>query len=835
MTTFIGKGGLSAHAWRAPIQRVIPLLALTALTTSLPPGMAFAQSSPANAQLEEVIVTAQRRSEAVEDVPMSVDVLPQEALSNLGINSVRDLQNVTSGFLLNNSGSYPQPSIRGITTINAGAYENNVALFVDGLYQYTAQVLNMDLPNVQNIQILKGPQGTLYGRNATGGAILVDTIDPGANLKGNAEATYGSFDDKRFRGYVSGPVSDRLGFSIAGTYRETGGYYKIASRTTPGDFDGHGLPLKQESIRSKLKFEVTDSFRATLAYNYLRASDPRGVFFTPIENVNTAYTGALATRPRGLGEVAGDVFTLDLKQHEGSLKLELDTGIGTVRSVTGYTSGDLRTTYDADGSYAATSYSDSLIEDRTWQEALDYTINAIDHLDLIVGGTYYLIHTQFEPDAANIAYTAPAGSLPGTPLSSYRKLQEIFFWRSKEAWAGFIDATYHASDKISVNLGGRFSQETQDVAAEKNSYCTTTAGCVVAGVGLVPLGGVTATPYTHASSAQDSKYSKFTPRASIRYELAPRTNIYASYSKGFRAGEWNSVPPIDNNIGSWKSLGQIGQESVDSYEVGFKTASGPVRLDVAAFYSNYKDLQVSYTVFVPPTNVAVVSLQSVPKAKVRGIEATLEFEPVQDFNVRTGATWLHARYGDRAVFVGSSVNVAGTGFNINDDPLKVFPNQAAVAMDLSGKQMARAPDLTAFLSLDYLIHTGIGGVRLAANAKYTDSYVVTNPSLWGGEPLAAYNARKALDPNALPNNNAILAGTPYASRSGDERAVQGSYVLLNASVTWSDPGDKYSVRLWGNNLNDKIYRVHYNPSSATYSPIGEPRTYGVTVGYKFGQ
>ena len=186
------------------------------------------------------MVTAQRRSEAVEDVPMSVTVLPQEALSNLGINSVRDLANVTTGFQVNNSGSYPQPSIRGITTINAGAYENNVALFVDGLYQYTAQVLNMDLPNVQNIQVLKGPQGTLYGRNATGGAILIDTIDPGASWDGNVETTYGNFEDKRFRGYVAGPVSDRVGLSLAGTYRETDGYYKVASRTTPGEFDGTG-------------------------------------------------------------------------------------------------------------------------------------------------------------------------------------------------------------------------------------------------------------------------------------------------------------------------------------------------------------------------------------------------------------------------------------------------------------------------------------------------------------------------------------------------------------------------------------------------------------------
>jgi iron complex outermembrane receptor protein len=808
------------------------LLIAAALTSGLPSGVALAQDR--TREVEEIIVTAQRRMEAVEDVPMAIAVVSPETLSNLGINTVRDLQNVTTGFLVNNAGSYPQPSIRGITTINAGAYENNVALFVDGLYQYTPQVLNMDLPNVQNIQVLKGPQGTLYGRNATGGAILIDTIDPSSELVGNVEATYGRFDDRRVRGYVAGPISDRVGFSLGGTYRGTDGYYKEASRTTPGEFDGHALPLKQASVRTKLKFDVTDSFRATLAYNYLRADDPRGVFFTSIENVASPYTGANATRPRGLREVAGDAFELDLKQHEGSLRLELDTDIGSLRSITGYTAGDLTTTFDPDGSYAATSFSTSVIEDRMWQQTLDFTITAIERMDIVFGGTYYDIDTEYEPDAANVFFLAPSGAPPGTPTSAYNKAQEIFFWRTKKAWAAFADATYRVTDKLSIGIGGRYSKEKQDVAAEKNIYCTIPAGC--AG-GTVALGQILSTPYTRETSADDSTYSKFTPRASIRYEIAPRTNAYASYTKGFRSGEWNAVPPLDNRIDLWKELGQIGQETVDSYEIGLKTTTGRIRAEMAAFYSKYKDLQVSYTTFQPPPiNQAVVTLQSVPEAKVRGIEGTLDFEPIDDLNLRVGATYLHARYGDNAVFVGTGVNPAAMGFNENDDPLKVFRNVSAVAMDISGKQMARAPDFSAFLGFDYLFRMGDGGVRVAANARYTDSYVVTNPSLWGGEPLTSYAARLAVDPNAMPDNSVLLAGTPYADRSEDQRARQGSFWLLNASITWTDPSDSFYVRLWGNNLTDKLYRVHYNPTtSGTYSPVGEPRTYGVTLGYKFGE
>ncbi|HEX7883371.1 MAG TPA: TonB-dependent receptor, partial [Afipia sp.] len=516
----------------------------------------FAQAgADASVDSNTIIVTAQRRSEALEDVPMSVAVIPQQTLSSVGVNSVRDLANVTTGFQVNNSGSYPQPAIRGVTTTNAGAYENNVALFVDGLYQTTPQILNMDLPNVQSIQILKGPQGTLYGRNATGGAILIDTIDPGRDWAGNIEAGYGRFDDKRARGYVAGPLSDRIGVSLAGTFRKTDGYYKKASRTTPGQFDGRTLGLEQESVRAKVKVELTDSFTATAGYNFTRANDPRGVFFTPIENVANSYAvPGRNTRPRGLGEVAGDAIVLDFKQHEGYLNLSLDTGIGTLRSITGYAAGNNETKYDSNGNYVPDLYIDSVVRDRTWQESVDYNINAIKNVDLIVGGNYYNIKTDYQPGRDNVVYLGPASYAPFTypdpattivPLSDYRKSSHSGFFRTKKAWAVFADLTFHATDKLSINLGGRYSSETQDVSAVKDNYCTTTGGCLVGGA-LIPIGGITSTPYTIASTSRSSTYNKFTPRASIRYEIAPHTNIYASYSQGFRGGEWNSTLPNDN-------------------------------------------------------------------------------------------------------------------------------------------------------------------------------------------------------------------------------------------------------------------------------------------------
>ena len=151
-------------------RRLAAILCATALTAPFAAVPAFAQSAGVEEDINTIIVTAQRRDQALEDVPMTVTLLSQETLANSGVASVQDLQQVTSGFSLGRGGSTPQPSVRGITTIINGSYENNVATYIDGLYVATPQALTIDLPNIENVQILKGPQGTLYGRNALAGA-----------------------------------------------------------------------------------------------------------------------------------------------------------------------------------------------------------------------------------------------------------------------------------------------------------------------------------------------------------------------------------------------------------------------------------------------------------------------------------------------------------------------------------------------------------------------------------------------------------------------------------------------------------------------------------------
>ncbi len=747
---------------------------------------------------------------------MSVAVVNQEMLSTAGITSVRDLTNVTTGFQLGSGGSYPQPAIRGVTTINAGSYENNVAVFVDGLYQTTPQILNMDLPNVRDIQILKGPQGTLYGRNATGGAILLNTIDPGDTWEGNAELTYGKYNDKRARAYVAGPLTDNIGLMLAATARKTDGYFKKASRSVPGATDGEFLGLDQQSFRAKLNFEVTDAFRASLGYNYVVADDPRGVIFSPIENVSGDFTSpGNNTRATRLGVVSGDAFKVDFEQNEGFAKLEYDTGIGTLRSITGYTVGEGVTDFDFYGTYQPDIASVNKVEDTTFQESLDFSMNLTDDLFLMVGGTYYDIETRtpygrtlLGPALLGAPYPDPA--VEKVPLSDYLINDDTRFYRDKEAWAVFFEGTYDLTDRLSITLGGRYNDETQDVSVFKYGFGGQAGGVVA---------------LDRADTKHSSSYSKFTPSASVSYKLADNTNVYASYTMGFRGGEWNSrIPNDDPNL--WRD---VDQESIDAYEIGIKSQGERLLFEAAAFYYDYTDLQVSFTSQV--NGVPLVILQSAPEAEIYGGEVSFDYNLVENFTIRGGLTWLHAEYGNDFLFSGSGANLTAPSNNTNNDPLKTY-NNITVEQDLSGLQMSRAPDVTAFIGMDYLIPRGDGGWRFAVNAKYTDDYVVTNPSVWGG--WVTDPASPLYDAALVGNNRQILAGSPYENRANKQRATQDSFVLLNASVTWTDSSDSYYVRVWGNNLGDEEYRTHYNPLSAgTYAPIGEPLTYGLTVGYKF--
>ena len=323
-------------------------LRLLLLTAACLPTEVLAQAveeDALTAQSSDIVVTAQRRAERLEDVPMAVTAVSADRLANANIVNLHDIGQVSAGTQVSYGGAFTQPSIRGVTTLTMGnGTENNIAIYIDGFYESSTTAINMELANLASIEVLKGPQGTLYGRNATGGAILINTLAPSDTLTGKFDISYASFHDKRASAYVSGPIGANARMAVAANYRDHDGFHtRVAAN---GQRLGKAIGLTEGAVRTKLELDLTPELTATLAYNFSYNDNPGGAVYT-----NHQYAAAFLPRLQtSYGEVSYNLAPhFENTRHQGTLRLKYETGIGTLSSYTGYTYQEDRAVFDFDG------------------------------------------------------------------------------------------------------------------------------------------------------------------------------------------------------------------------------------------------------------------------------------------------------------------------------------------------------------------------------------------------------------------------------------------------------------------------------------------------------
>jgi iron complex outermembrane recepter protein len=417
-------------------------------------GVAQAQdSTPEEAASEnDIIVTAQRRSEKLENVPVAIVALSGETLEKSGVSRMTDLGQVATSVQINRGGSFTQPAIRGITTLTLGyGFENNTAVYVDGFYQPDMVTINGDLANLASVQVLKGPQGTLYGRNATAGAIVIETLAPSQELIGKAQVSYGRFNDIRAQAYVSVPLSEKLALSVAGYYRISDGYIRdIGTDPVSKADDYDAAPLQNESFRAKLLFTPSEAIDITLGFNHGKVADSRGTTYT----INQYAAFIPASPPRASARDTTSSTALadsSARADEFTGKIAIETGIGTLTSYTGYAKRLSHAVFDFDASKPViTQSSNTSIRERTFQQTLDYAINAIDNLDLIVGAFYYNDKVDFGEGGGQ----SFAGSFNAAGLQNSQ-----FVFLSSKAYALYVDATYQFGEKLFLTGGVRYNDE----------------------------------------------------------------------------------------------------------------------------------------------------------------------------------------------------------------------------------------------------------------------------------------------------------------------------------------------------------------------------------------
>lgn len=711
---------------------------------------ASAQQDATRQQLEEVVVTAQRRSEALQNVPISMTVVDGDQLERSGASRLEDIALVAPAVQLGRTGVYTQPTIRGITSTLAGNYENNVAVYVDGYYLPFTRGLNTDLVNISQVQVLKGPQGTLFGRNATGGAIMVQTLDPSpVDSEGRINVAYRRFGDRQAQGYFSTPATDTLAWNIAGAYRESDGYIEdIAGFDT--------APMKNYSVATKLLWQPTDRFTLMGKYESLSVSDGRALALT-FDGRSLVQRLFPETYLEARENRTSQNFPIDntTYQHNSAAKIEYDLGWARLTSVTSYIRETNRLHYDLDGT--ARSIFEQRTRDRNtaWQQDLNLTSSAEGPVQYTAGVYYFesKLHTLLNL-VLNGLSANPTAYVPSQSSTS-----------RTQAYAGYAELTWQAMPRLFLTGGVRYSGETKELDVRDGT-----------GAVIFPI----------APRDNDESFSSWTPRAVVRYQLDDDSNVYASYSKGFKSGLINVAPPFN----------KIDPEKIDAYEVGYKIAANGWRLDSAVYYYDYQDLQVSSLQIIGNINSAVTT--NAASAEIYGAEVQFSSSIADALNVGAGLAYTHARYKD---FPQASQNGISNGLNTTTAAGCAVANPPCAA-DWHGKRLVRAPDVTGNVAADYTLDTSTGKFVFAGNASYS----------------SAYNSAKGdLDAN------------------GNYRYEEDGYWLLNGRIAWSPASlEALTIAALGENLGDtRWYFYRSGNQFGDYHVLGRPRTWGISADFRF--
>jgi iron complex outermembrane receptor protein len=705
----------------------------------------FAQNAPSSQEnnIGEIVVTAQRRSERQEDVPMSVQAISQDDLVKTGTVTFDDLDKIAPGVTMGRVGEFTQPSIRGISTSVLGpGEENNVATYIDGFYQADQLALSGDLVNLSDVEILKGPQGALYGRNATGGAILINTLDPSNTFDAKVQGTYGRFNDRGGQAYLNVPIASNVAFNLSLNYRQNDGYIRDITGIylPPYASNTDAAPYYSYGARAKLKIDLTDNLAITFGYTYKFFSDPSSTtWYISQYNVFPIPPGDGVDR---VSQSIPDIYTNTT--NSPTAKIEYKTPIGTLTSHTSYSRQAVDFANDYDGLKEDIVQAGASVWTRdTFQETLDYNITVIDRLNLLTG-------FDFLRDAGlGTSWTKVAGDLLPSAMNEMRT----------SAYALYVNGTYSATDQLSLAAGVRYSDEIKKFTS-------------IYGSG--PDEGESLFP-----GLDQKSFVNFSPNLTARYQVAPNSNVYGSISRGFKSGTFNSI----NTSPSATPPPPVQPETITAYEVGFKTNQNPVRIETAAYFYDYKNLQVSSTTV--EENLITAVLQNAATAHIYGVEGSVDYSPIQNWNLRGGAAFNHARYinyptAQAAVLVGGFITQGSQNWG--------------------GLPLPRAPDWTANLASDYTIPLKNSKLNLALSEFYTSSYVPVSDSF-------------------DPATHALLF-------------QQGGYALTNGSLTWTGPGDHLWLSLYSNNMFNRRYRIYYNYSTfGAYDVENQPVTYGVRVGY----
>lgn len=651
-----------------PTRASLLWLAATCLALQLAPavgqnaaesGGSTQEAAAPPAALDAVIVTAQRRAERSQDVPITITDLSADALRDANVQSVSDIQTVTPGFRLDNYGGLYEPTIRGISTsIGCPSCGTDIGIYIDGFYIAHGMGLELPLFNIENVQVLKGPQGTLFGRNTVGGAVAITTAEPSTTTGGYVQASYGSYNTQEYQAYMTAGVSDKVAVDVGGIFSTGNGW--VTNLVDNNDKYGE---YQNGEIRFGVKADVTDDLSFLFRYDHVSLDDPTGLLYDPYLLNGSPQTygayqpgGIVAAQP---GQYAsklqlGQKTLMDGYQLTGTLNL----GFATLKSYSQYRD-DRTPTQISTYSFDSQNTLVLTVPDKTRTITQEFLLssNLGGRIEWTTGVYYY---------NSSDKYYDTTDTLFGSPFEF-----ESAGGSDDKSTSIYGNVTYQATDNLFLTAGIRYNHDQQ-----ANAF--------------------TQLPNMSRENFPTISSNPVTPRAVLRYKFNNDSSTYLSFARGYKSAIYAT---------GGAQTTPVRPEEISAFEIGYKYAAKRLAFDISSFYYDYTNLQLASQLFVNGgENQEITNAAS---SHMYGSDADLKFEVFRNFQINMSAEWLDAKY---ATFPNAPAFMETDHMYL------------PISINAAGNRMERAPTFTGNIGATYTLDVAGGALDLSANFYHSAGF-----------------------------------------------------------------------------------------------------------------
>jgi outer membrane receptor protein involved in Fe transport len=808
----------------------------TLLATAIASPLALGQSS---GFLEEVIVTAEKRETSLQDTAIAVSAFSGDELDRQQITNALDIQmNVPNMLMSKGNFTGANISIRGIGTNAVGSSaDSGTGIHLNGVYLNSSRIFEAEFYDTERVEVLRGPQGTLYGRNTTAGVVNVITKKPTEEMEGFVEMQLGNYGTKKFKGAFNMPLTDTLSTRIAGFSLERDGYTKnVYDNSYIDDRDMY-------SIRWTTLWQATENTDVTLMVHHFNeddnrmrgqkqacTKDPDGILgclpgSLGYETTNGAATitgsllGALpipfpaddyanSVNPKDLRKVNMDFKpTYEADETVTSLEINHDIGDLTLTSVTGYSDSSFNGRDDYDKSVASevwpipvtmalpSGYDDVTVnyaygadesssDPHQFSQEFRLASNYDGDVNFLLGGFYLTYENENHYYVYNSGL-ALFGQLTGLPENQHFYDNHTLSYQLDTS-AVFGELYWSVNEKTDVTLGLRYTDEEKE-STQRTVYLGFLSNPNVAGGGYESFG---------------NDWQETTGKANINYHLNEEIMLYATLARSYKSGGFNTLSadsPLLDPVTGDPDLAYFEPEFINSLEVGAKTRllDNTLQANFTAFYYDYEDMQVSKIIAQSSVNENVDST-------IYGLESELLYAPDENWTFSWNVAYLNSEVSDFSSVDPTDPNQMGT----TDGILSVFGNNVLAAdgspgieADLDGNQLQQSPEWSTTVGVSYNMMLSNGmGLQAGTTYYWQDEY--------------------------------------YARNFNTANDVIDSWSVWNASVMLTSADESWYAEAFVKNISDDAnvtgqYTTDAVSGLFTNQFILEPRTYGLTVGYNF--